>query len=1005
MEDFSSGFSLVLGRVLTAWCEQLSPPTLERYLETGGFQGLSRAAQMTPLEVVAELRTSGLRDRGPAAEPVYANWQRFHLRHETGPLVVDARSYDPRSAAAGFLLETNPFGLIEGLLIAAVASGSETVHLLLPEELHTYEAVLLNGLEAVNRQGLNQGKHLSLELKREVRPTIWAQGYNPADTSPQLRQRLETWYHVALALGMGPTRYSTLGVEGHIGSWLLTLGGALHSPGLKEAPMGGALWRVVETLGGGLADGAHTMALALDGGMGGFLATPAEGVHLAPEELSAAGVSPAPQTIWVMEEGACLVDQTRRALYRYWRLAGEETSPQRRLIARALRLVTEICRGKARPSHLEELAGTGRALSEAGLAAAWPLRSSLAYFRRQWDDHVAGRHCPTGRCLARPPAPCHATCPANIDIPSFLSKIGHGQYKAAAGSISKDNPLPYTCGLVCPAPCEGECLRGEMDEPIHIRAMKAVAAKHSLAAGGYPKPRRAKATGKKVAVVGSGPAGLTAAYYLALKGHQATVFEAQEAAGGMLRYGIPAYRLPREALDGELAQLTRLGIEIKTGFEVETVDQLRDMGYDAMYLALGTQLSRLIPIDGINLPFVLGGLDFLKDVRGGEDPQVGPRVLVIGGGNVAIDVALTALRQGGKRVDLFCLEKRREMPASPHEVQQALNEGVAINNSWGPLQILPDHKMVFQRCTRVFDERGRFNPQFNPERTYTVEADHVIMAIGQATDLACVEQGSLVETQRGLICTDDKLQTKEPDVFAGGDVVHGPQTVVAAVRAGKQGAEAIDAYLKGRDYDPSVLAPHRRDEVEPLAVDAERRTHLQRADMPYVDVEDRRGNFQHIELGLTDEMAGDEAARCLRCDLCIGCGLCQYVCSEVGAEALRLQETEADRLAFNDFTRPSTRCIGCGACGQVCPTGAIRVVDDANHRRTVITGTVVKEHELRYCEDCGEPYVPQAYLDHLKKRVGPEAVRHVERHICPECARRHRSLELAGQPFNGSVRA
>lgn len=217
-----------------------------------------------------------------------------------------------------------------------------------------------------------------------------------------------------------------------------------------------------------------------------------------------------------------------------------------------------------------------------------------------------------------------------------------------------------------------------------------------------------------------------------------------------------------------------------------------------------------------------------------------------------------------------------------------------------------------------------------------------------------------------------------------------------AIRAGKRAAASIDAYLRGRELDERRLEPTRRAEVPPLAVDAQRRTYLRRARMPYLDVEDREGNYHQVELGLDDEMAHNEASRCLRCDLCIGCGLCQLVCCEVGAEALRLAETSAGRLAFHDFTRPATRCVGCGACGQVCPTGAIQVVDEGHVRRTIITGTVVREHELIPCSSCGRPYITRAYLEHLKHRVGPQTVDHVERGLCPQCARRRRAHELTG---------
>ena len=992
-QGYSTGLSLALGRILTAWVEQLDPPGLDRYLEIGGFQGLADSARLSPLEVISELRTSGLRDRGPAAEPVYRSWQSFQHRHQEGVLVVNALQPDPRGQGAAFLLSANPFGLSEGLLAAAHACDARRVQLLLPPELQSAEAGLLNAWESVHQLEASLDRELSLELVRDRRPSFLMRGLVWPDDQPALVHHIETWYHVALVMTLGAKQYRSLGLEEHSGSCLLTVGGQVNAPGVAEAPVGGGLWQAVKTLAGGLRGDQPPAALSLDDGMGGFLPPDQARIPLAPEELAAAGVTPAPESIWVLDQDADLVEATRKALYRYWMLSGDKSSPQRVLSARALRMVTEVTKGKGRGHSLDELENCARDLAAAGLAAAWPLKSSLAYFPEQWREQLK-------RPLRRRPAPCQETCPANIDIPSFLALIGREEHKKAAGSIAKDNPLPYSCGLICPAPCEDACLRGGMDAPVHIRAMQAVAAKHSLAAGGYPKPRLARSSGKRVAVVGSGPAGVTCAYYLALRGHKVTIFEAQAEPGGMLRYGIPAYRLPRGVLDQELGQITRLGIEIHTGREIANVHELRALGFDAIFLGLGIQLSRLIPIEGVDLPFVLGGLDFLKDVRGGLDPRVGPRVIVVGGGNVAIDVALTALRQGGRRGDMFCLEKRREMPASPHELETALAEGVAVNNSWGPVKIQPDKTMVFQQCTRVFDERGRFSPQFNPERTFSLEADQVILAIGQATDLACAEADSAIETERGFIRVDPAtLQTQEHGVFAGGDVVHGPQTVVMSVRAGKRAAASMDAYLRGKSLNESRLAPQRRAEIEPMKVGAQRRNNLTRAEIPYVDVEDRRGNFQHIELGLDDRMAREEASRCLRCDLCIGCGLCQLVCSEMGAEALRLSETEAGRLAFHDFTRPSTRCVGCGACAQACPTGAIRLEDVNGLRRTVLTGTVVREQRLIKCGQCGEPYMSQAYLDHLKNRVGPQAVAHVDRHLCPSCAREHRALELAGLPF------
>jgi len=995
MEAYSTGLSLVLGGALTTWCEQLEPPSLARYLEIGGFQGLRRAARITPLDVIAELRESGLRDRRAMSDPVYLNWQRFMRRGDPGAMIVDATHYDPRSESGAFLLGKNPYGLMEGLLIAAIACNVTECKLLLPQELQPFETHLLNALEDTMAHAVSIGHLLQIELVRDPKLAIATHDSESRYGKELLIHQLETWYHIVLVFSLGARRYRTLGMESHTGTYLLTIGGAVVKPGLVEAPAGVDILHAVEALAGGVPADAKPFAISFDNGMGGMIPVDSARIPLAPEEMAAAGLNPAPMTLWALEKTTCVVDLARRALYRYWQLSEGEDRKARSMIARAARMVTEITVGKGRAEHLDELEQLGNDMNGKGLAAAWPLLSSLRFFKNQWVAHIERKRCPSRRCFVHRPAPCHSTCPASMDIPSFLAFIGHKDYKSAVGVMVKDNPLPYVCGLVCPAPCENACLRGEMDAPIHIRAMKAVAAKHAAADGGYPGISKARPTGKSVAIVGSGPAGLTAAYFLNRKGHQVTIFEAQKEAGGMLRYGIPAYRLPRETLDLEVGRIINMGVRIQTETEIKQLDELRKRGFDAIFLALGTQLSRMIPIEGKDLPFVLGGLDFLKQVRNELNPRVGPKVVVVGGGNVAIDVALTALRQGGRRVDVVCLEKRREMPASRGEIETALAEGVAIHNSWGPLRISPDHLFTGQRCTRVFDERGRFSPQFDPQRTLSLQADHVILAIGQATDLACVEAGSHVEVNRGLICADERtLQTMEAGVFAGGDVVYGPRTVVEAIRAGKQAAASVDAYLKGKTFTDSWAIPRKRAEVSPLSTTPLERTNLKRPPMPERKVEDRKGNFLHIELGLSDEMAEGESKRCLRCDSCIGCGLCQLICSEFGIEALRLGETHTDRLAFNDFTRASTRCVGCGACANACPTGAIKVVDGNAVRRTELTGTVIREQPLLKCSNCGTPLMPYTYLEYLKNRVGPHAVDHVDQNMCTRCSREKRAHEL-----------
>ncbi|HZV55521.1 MAG TPA: FAD-dependent oxidoreductase [Rhodocyclaceae bacterium] len=951
----------------------------------GPLPGLTQAQALNPLQRLQRLQESGLAECGFAGEPLYHAWRQFLRGHGASLLVVDAAGLDGRAQGSAKVLDSAPWRLAEGLLIAAGLRDTSKVELRLPAELTGREAGLLNALDAIRRSGITGGRRLQVEVKRNSLPSPWGEGQ--ASDGARLTHMPETWCRVAQLFG-GDAKSTFDGA-------LLTLRRGLRQRGLIEVSRQDKLRRLIYDWGGGVEVEGRDAVLMFDNGMGGFLPLSEADLSFHPLALAAAGIAPSPSSLMVAAEGICLVEQTRRALYRYWQLSEQEPAPVRALLARAARLVAEITVGRGQPRHLGELDQLALELATQGLAAAWPLGSSLRYFREQWETHARRTSCPEGLCLKRNAAPCHSTCPANIDIPSFMAHIGHGDYAKAIEVITLDNPLPLTCGLVCPAPCESACVRAGSNGAVFIRPMKAKAAEHCLAEGGYPRPALAAATGKRIGIVGSGPAGLSAAYYLRTLGHQVEIFEAQEEAGGMLRYGIPAYRLPPELLDRELDQIKVLGIPIYTSSKVHSLDDFRK-DYDAIFLGLGTQLSRFIPIEGVHQSHVLGGIDFLRAVRGGEGVRVGPRVVVIGGGNVAIDVALTALRQGAKHVDMACLEKRREMPASPHEIETAVAEGVALHAGWGPLAIGEEGDVTFQHCDRVFDESGRFSPRFDAQRKMTLESDQVILAVGQGTDLTSIE-GSGLEVTRGFIATDPRtLMTKVAGVFAGGDVAHGPRTAVEAIRSGKIAAYSIDAWLSGSTLDAVTGKPMRRADVIPLRVAAPERSHLHRAEMPEKAIQERMGAYVKIEQGLTDAMAHDEASRCLRCDMCIGCGLCQLACSEMGVEALRMADTTAGRLAYFDFTRPEGFCIGCGACAQVCPTGAIRIEDDASAgiRRTVITGTVVREQPLLKCSHCGETTQTAAQREFIRQRLPGTMEEHLDRELCPACAR-----QLADRPW------
>ena len=488
--------------------------------------------------------------------------------------------------------------------------------------------------------------------------------------------------------------------------------------------------------------------------------------------------------------------------------------------------------------------------------------------------------CPTGALMdkavrpgkkAEDLVPCKEACPAHIDVPGYLRLVAEGKRDEANAVIREKVPFPGILGRVCIHPCEEKCRRGEVNEPISICAVKRYAADGER---GIWK-RNSKIvpdTGKKVAVIGSGPAGLTAAFYLRKRGHNVFIFEARSKAGGMMRYGIPRYRLPDNLLDKEIGDILSLGIHFRPnqvlGKDV-TLEQLNKEGYHAVFLGLGAQLSRKIPLEGSDSPDLLWGVDFLARISEGEKVQLQERVIVIGGGNVAVDVALTAKRCGAKEVTMICLETREEMPAHPREVEGVLKEGVKLIPSWGPHKIVKDNGritgMEMIHCVSVFDDQCVFDPKFD-ETKKTVEADQVILAIGQDSDLSFLDAGSPIAVKRGLIVVDETtLETGMKGVYAGGDVAAAPGAIIHAIAAGRKGASSIDKALGGSGEIEEVL--FERGVPSPYLGREEGFASLPRLKVPEIDLPLRRQGFQEVSLGYADEAALREAKRCLQCDL------------------------------------------------------------------------------------------------------------------------------------------
>lgn len=525
------------------------------------------------------------------------------------------------------------------------------------------------------------------------------------------------------------------------------------------------------------------------------------------------------------------------------------------------------------------------------------LPDTVKWGPEKWDEDYRDNN--RINCYDTGTAPCKTACPAHIAVQGYLKKAAQGKYREALALIKKENPFPAVCGHICNRRCEDACTRGTIDQAVAIDEVKKFIAKQDLTAENrYIPPIIPPTTGRlfeeKIAIIGGGPAGLSCAFYLAEKGYKPTVFEKNEKPGGMLVYGIPSFKLEKDVVEAEIDVMRQMGVEIKCGVEVGkdiTLKELRKQGYKAFYIAIGCQGGRKANIEGEDAEGVMTAVDFLRTVGDNQNYPVEGRTVVVGGGNVAIDVARTASRCGASDVSMFCLEGREIMPASEEEIAEAQEEGITLNCGWGPKEILTENGkvkgIVFKKCLSVFDENKRFAPKFDENVTMTVPCERVFLSIGQSIVWGNLLDGSKVELGRGNGAVADKVtyQTAEPDIFVGGDVYTGPKFAIDAIAAGKEGAISIHRFVQ--PHSSLTIGRNRRQfiELDKSNIQVEEYDNSSRQ-IPGVRKDiDVHKSFRDAKETFTEEQVRKETARCLGCgasvvdeNKCIGCGVCTTKC-------------------------------------------------------------------------------------------------------------------------------
>ncbi len=878
----------------------ISPTDLEHYLVHDGYAAAAKAlTEMRPDEVIQEVQQAGLRGRGGAGFSTGLKWS--FCRKASGSqkyLICNADEGDPGAFMDRSVLEGTPHAVIEGMIIAGYAIGATRgiiyVRAEYPLAVRTSRIVLDQARQAglLGENILGSGFNFDIEVREGAgafvcgeetaliaslegergmprpRPPFPAQsGYRGQPTNIN---NVETLANVPVIILKGSEWYSAIGTEKSKGTKIFALAGKVNNTGLVEVPMGATLRQIVFDIGGGIPKNRRFKAAQMGGPSGGCVPARFLDLPIDYESVKEIGAIMGSGGLIVMDENTCVVDIARYFLEFVQKESCGKCAPCRVGTHHMLDILTRICNGQGREGDIELLEELGAAVKQGSLCglgqtAPNPVLSTIRYFREEYEEHIRQRRCRASVCEALVEAPCAHACPAGVNVPQYVSLIFENRLEEAVEVVRRRNPFISVCGRVCDAPCERRCRRSDVDEPLAIRALKRYAADN---ASNLDRPLVPPATGEKeIAVVGSGPAGLSCAYFLALLGRPSVVFEALPVPGGMLSVGIPEYRLPKRILQADIDYILSHGVELRTGARVGSIEELTSKGYRAVFLATGAHHGRRLGVEGEELKGVVDSLELLRARALGRDGGSGRRVAVIGGGNAAVDAARSVLRLGAKKVMILYRRTREEMPAYEEEVQAALEEGIELHELVAPVRIagadgaISGIEMVRMHLGEA-DENGRRRPEVTEGSGFLIECDTVIPAIGQAPSVEIAGQ-RLELTSRGGLASDPVTGAASVEgVFAGGDCVSGGATVIEAIGAGQRAAVAIDRLLGGAGVLPANVGSSLR---RPTEEELERTA--PRVAEPELSVEERQRCFAEVVGGLAQGAACEEAGRCLRCDL------------------------------------------------------------------------------------------------------------------------------------------